>query len=276
MTDRIHPTALVDAHAVLAPDVIVGPYSIIEGPVVIGPGTVLHPRVHLMGPLVIGKRNVIHTNAVLGGWPQDRKYKGEPSTVVIGDDNIIREGVTIHRGTGANTQTTIGSRCYLMVNSHVGHNCVVSDDVTLVNGALLAGFVEVAPRAIVGGNCAMHQFCRVGRLAMISASSSHNVDIPPFCITLRTNTIVKLNFVGLRRNGVSRDHINALRRMFQHVFRTNRPLTATFHDLPADLETVPEVREFIDFCRLTKRGVARYIPWSAQKGMAGVDGEATE
>ena len=258
----IHPTSIIDPEAKIASDVKIGPYCVIEGPVNLGPGCVLHSHVKLRGPLTMGARNEVHSFAVLGDWPQDRKFKGDFSEVIFGDDNVIREGVTVHRGTALNSKTVIGSRCYLMVNSHVGHNAVVSDDVTLVNGGMLAGHVHVGPRAIIGGNCTVHQFVRVGRLAMISNVSGHNVDIPPFCIAMSTNIIIQLNAVGLRRSGMPPASINALRQMFKHLFRQHRQLRQAITDLPAELTAVPEVKEFVDFCLTSKRGVARFQAWS--------------
>jgi UDP-N-acetylglucosamine acyltransferase len=258
----IHPTAVVDPAARIAPDVRIGPFCVVEGPVTIGAGTVLHSHARLRGPLTMGARNVVHSFVALGDWPQDRKFNGTFSQVLIGDDNIFREGVTVHRGTAPDSSTVIGSRCYLMVNSHVGHNCVVSDDVTLVNGALLAGHVHIGNRAIIGGNCAMHQFTRVGRLAMISNISACNVDMPPFCTSMATNTITQLNAVGLRRCGLPAANINAIRRMFQLLFRDHKMLRTAIAELPSDLVAVPEVAEFVEFCRVSKRGIARFQAWS--------------
>jgi UDP-N-acetylglucosamine acyltransferase len=219
--------------------------------------------------LTMGARNEVHTSAVLGGWPQDRKYKGDFSETIIGDGNIFREGVTIHRGTGVNTRTVIGHRNFFMVNSHVGHNSVVGNDVTLVNGAVMAGHTSIGDRAILGASCAVHQFCRVGRLAMISSQSAMNVDFPPFFLTMTTNVVHQLNAVGLRRSGLSRETINALRKMFQIAFRDqrHRPMVAALKDLPAEILAVPEVREVLEFCQTAKRGVARFVPWSRRKHM---------
>ncbi len=260
----IHSTAIVSPDVHIAPDVIIEPYVVIDGPVTIGPGCIIRPGAKLVGKVTLGARNTVHSTAVLGDWPQDRKYSGEPSEVIIGDDNIFREGVTVHRGTGLNTKTIIGNRCYLMVNSHVGHNCVVSDDVTLVNGALLGGHVHVGERAIIGGNTAIHQFCRIGRLAMISNAACMQVDLPPFFTAMATNTITQLNAVGLRRSGMSREAINAVRKMFQHVFRDERHhmLAAALAGLPADIADIPEVQEVVAFCRQSKRGIAKFQAWS--------------
>ncbi len=266
---KIHPTAIISAEAQLAEDVSVGPYAIIDGPVTLGAGTVVHAHSRIIGPVTMGERNAIHTGAVIGDWPQDRKFKGDFSETVIGDDNIFREGVTIHRGTGLNTRTLIGHRNFFMANSHVGHNAVVANDVTFVNGATLAGHAHIGDRAILGAYSSVHQFCRVGRLAMISNLAGLNVDFPPFFLTMTTNTVNQLNSVGLRRSGMPRTSINALRRMFQVAFREehNRPLLAALQDLPADILMAPEVQEVIAFCKTAKRGVARFVPWSRQKNM---------
>jgi UDP-N-acetylglucosamine acyltransferase len=258
----------VSAEARLADDVTVGPYAIIDGPVTLGPGSAVHAHARLIGPLTMGARNAVHSGAVLGDGPQDRKYKGDYSEVITGDDNIFREHVTIHRGTGLNTRTVIGHRCYFMVNSHVGHNCVVGNDVTLVNGAVMAGHSSIGDRAILGAYCALHQFCRIGRLAMIS-NSVFNVDFPPFFLTMATNTVNQLNAIGLRRSGMSRSTIDALRRMFQLAFREqhNRPLRVALAALPHEVQAVPEVQEVIAFCAASKRGIARFVPWSRRKNL---------
>jgi UDP-N-acetylglucosamine acyltransferase len=265
----IHPTAIISSEAKLPPDVTVGPYAIIEGPVTVGPGTVVHAHGQLIGPLTMGAHNVIHANAIIGGTPQDRKYKAEFSETIIGDDNVFREGVTIHRGTGANTKTVIGHRCYFMATSHVGHNARVGNDVTLINGSMMAGHSSIGDRAILGGGCSLHQFCRVGRLALISNSVGFNVDFPPFFLSMATNAISQLNAVGLRRSGMSPHAINALRRMFQLAFRENRshPLRTALAQLPPDILAVPEVQEVIEFCNQAKRGVARFLPWSRRRAM---------
>jgi UDP-N-acetylglucosamine acyltransferase len=258
----IHPTAYIDPLAKIAPDVRIGPMVVIEGPVTIGPGCILHPRAHLIGPLTMGARNVVHGGAVLGDWPQDRKYHGEFSQVIIGDDNVFRENCTVHRGTGENTKTIVGNGCYLFAQSHVGHNCVVGNEVMLVNGAALGGFVQVGDKAIVGGNCCVHQFSRVGRLAMLSNVCAATQDIPPFFISMRTNKVCQLNRVGVKRAGIPLANLNGLRKMVQLVFRSGRPLGAAFADLPREVADIPEVREVAEFVRTTKRGVARYQSWA--------------
>jgi len=265
----IHPTAVISPETRLAPDVTVGPYAIIDGPVTIGAGCNIQAQSRLMGPLTMGARNVVHTNAVLGDWPQDRKFKGEFSETIIGDDNVFREGVTIHRGTGLNTKTVIGSRNYFMANSHVGHNAVVGNDVMLVNSSALAGHTVIGDRAILGSCSALHQGCRIGRLALISNSATMNVDLPPFFISMSINTVTQLNAVGLRRSGMSARSINALRQMFRLAFREMHglPIVRALEALPPDILAVAEVQEMLQFCRTTKRGVARFVPWSSRKNL---------
>lgn len=276
---NIHPTAVISTEAKIGPGVSIGPYAIVEGPVEIGAGSILQAHAVVKGPLTMGERNVVHSHAVVGDFPQDRKFKAEEfSQTIIGDDNIFREGVTIHRGTGANSKTTIGNRCYFMANSHVGHNCTVSNDVTLINGAVLGGHVLVQDRAIIGAYCAMHQFCRVGRLAMLSNGSQMNVDVPPFFTAMSTNTVTQLNAVGMRRSGMTREAINAMRKLFQLAFREagsgGKTLTKCFAELPAEVLAVAEVKEVIDFCKVSKRGVALWQPWS-DRSVTGGEGEQT-
>ena len=265
MSSLIHSTAIIDPQARIDATARIGAYSDIEGPVTIGPDCVIGSQVKLIGPMEIGRGNQVHSFAVLGDAPQDLKYHDQPSRVIIGENNIFREHTTVHRGTGGDT--VIGSSGFFMVGSHVGHNCRVGNSVTLVNSAVLGGHVQVFDRAIIGGLCAMHQYCRVGRLAMISNNSAHNVDIPPFCIVMNINTIAQLNLVGLRRSGMSREHINGVREMFRILFRDNRgaSLNKNITLLPAELLAIPEVREFTDFVANSKRGVARFTPWSQQQ-----------
>lgn len=260
----IHPTAIISSEAKISSDLTIDAYAVIEGPVTIGAGSHIHGGARLIGPLTMGERNIVHSNAVLGGVPQDRKFSNEFTETLIGDDNIFREGVTIHRATGVGGKTVVGSRCYFMVNSHAGHNCSIADDVTLVNGAVLGGHVHVGPRAMIGAYVAVHQFCRIGRLAMPSNACCLNVDLPPFFIAMATNKVTQLNAVGLRRSGMSRETINGLRKMFQIAFRENRrrPLSAALADLPPAVSAIPEVQEVITFCKTSKRGVALFQPWS--------------
>jgi UDP-N-acetylglucosamine acyltransferase len=265
MNELIASSAIIDPQARIDSTVRIGAYSVIEGPVVIGPECVIASQVKLIGPMVLGRGNRIHSFAVLGDAPQDLKYQDQPSRVIIGDGNIFREHTTVHRGT--NGDTLIGNNGFFMVGSHIGHNCRVGNGVTMVNSAVLGGHVQVFDRAIIGGLCAVHQHCRVGRLAMISNNSAHNVDIPPFCIAMDINMVTQLNAVGLRRSGMTREAINGLREMFKILFRDHRGLSLNKNItlLPPELQAIPEVREFTDFVANSKRGVARFKPWSERQ-----------
>jgi UDP-N-acetylglucosamine acyltransferase len=252
---QVHPTAIVDPKAVLGEGVTVGPYCIIEGAVTIGDHTTLMHHVTLKGPLSIGRRNTIYPNAAIGYEPQDRKF--DPRTagagVLIGDDNVIREGVTIHRAT-KDRPTTLGHRNYLMVNSHLGHDDVVGNDNTFANGVLLAGHVEIGDRVTLGGNAVVHQFCRVGRLAMMSGVEGITQDLPPFCIVYHTRTVGSLNLIGLRRSGHQK-HIDNLRRAFRLLFHS-RMLPRHAADVIAHELAHDELcMELVNFVRSSKRGI---------------------
>lgn len=229
----IHPTAIVDPQAQIDPTAKIGPYVVIEGPVQIASHCVIGPSAVLLGHTLIGSRTRLHAHAVVGDLPQDRAFDGSPSYCRIGADCVLREGVTVHRGTAAESETVVGDRCLLMTNAHVGHNCIVSDDVTIVSGALLGGYVEIGKGAVFSGNAAAHQHVRVGELAMISGLAKLVKDVPPFLMSNRDGNIVGVNRVGLRRAGISameREEIDAIHRL---LFRSDIPwqhATSTIRD----------------------------------------------
>jgi UDP-N-acetylglucosamine acyltransferase len=267
---QVHPTAIVEDQVELADDVVVGPWCHIEGPVRIGAGTKLMHRVSLRGPLTIGQNNIIYPNAMLGFEPQDRKFDPETQIAgaVIGDDNIIREGFTLHRATG-DTPTTIGSRGYFMANSHIAHDCIVGDDVMMANGALLAGHVTLQDQVILGGNAVVHQNTRLGRMSMLAGIRGVNQDLPPFCISYVTKRVNMLNLVGLRRGGY-RDDVNTLKQLFNIFFRKQLPVPAAIAEIEAsDLIDNALVAEFVEFVKGAKRGVTPY--GNAKDTMGGLD-----
>ncbi len=255
---RIHPTAVISAEAELPDDIQVGPYVIIEGPVRLGPGCVLRPHVHLCGPLTMGRGNIVFTGAVLGERPQHLKYNGEPTTLEIGDENIFREHVTVHRGTALSGKTQIGSRNFLMSNCHVAHDCRIGNTTIIAGGALLAGWVEVGDRVLVSGNCVVHQYTRIGRLAMMRGLSRTSRDVPPFCIMDGTHTLRGINVIGLKRAGVPSKSIHALRNAFTALFgtRQNLKLAVERFTKSTGATNCAEVVEMLDFIRASKRGVA--------------------
>jgi UDP-N-acetylglucosamine acyltransferase len=256
MSDLIHATAVIGPDVELAPDVRVGPFSILEGPIRIGPGTVVEGHVCLTGPLEIGRDNVIGHGAVLGKAPQHRGYRGEPTTVRIGDRNHFREHVTVHRGTEQGRgETTIGDRNMFMVGSHLGHDVKVGDDCTLVNGTLLAGHCELADGCILSGYAAVQQRVRIGRLAMLGGLGSTTKDIPPFVLQQGYNCVSGLNIIGLRRAGMATVTIDALRVSFRILYKEGRTQTSALELIEADYGSIPEVAEFLAFIRSSVIGI---------------------
>lgn len=256
----VHPTAVISGEARLAPDVRVGPFAVIDGPVTIGPGCVLGPHVHLMGPLTLGANNTIGTGTVLGGPPQHLAYRGEVTAVEIGNGNTFHEHVTVHRampvGAGSGTGVTrIGNDNYFMAGSHVAHDCRVGNHTILVNAAVLGGHVELGDRAMISGNSAVHQFCRVGRVAMLAGVSACTRDIPPFWILQDINRVFGVNVVGMRRASIPPVEIQAVRKAFRIFHREKLTIAAALLRVEAELGQVPAVREVIDFIRTTKRGI---------------------
>ncbi len=256
-SELVHPTAVIAPEAELAFDVQVGPYAIIEGAVRIGEGTIIESHACLTGPMEIGRDNFVGHGAVLGKSPQHKSYRGESTTLQIGDGNVFREHVTVHRGTVAGGGVTrVGDRNMFMIGSHLGHDGQVGNDCTLVNGALVGGHAELFDGCILSGHCAVQQRVRVGRLAMLGGLGSVTKDIPPFVIQQGYNCVSGLNLVGLRRAGMAADSISALRDAFRVLYKEGRTLTGALEQIEADLGDVAEVRELITFIRSSKIGIS--------------------
>lgn len=250
----IHPTALVDPRSEIHPEADIGPFVVIDGPVRVGARTRVLAHATLIGQTELGTDNVIHMGAVIGNTPQDLAFAGDASGLRIGDRNTIREHVQIHRGTKAQSTTTIGDDNYLMHNAHVAHNCCIGNRTIIAGGALLAGYVEVEDQAFVSGNCVVHQFVRIGRLAILRGLSRTSRDVPPFCIMDGTHTVRGINRVGLRRAGFDAGQIRALQNAFHRLFQRRTNLTRALEELEA--EPVSDgVRYLIEFIRASKRGV---------------------
>jgi UDP-N-acetylglucosamine acyltransferase len=252
---RIHPTAVIDTEAEIGESVEIGPYVVVEGKVRVGDGCVIRPGVHLIGPLTLGRHNMIFSHAVLGERPQHLHYSGEPTRVEIGDHNIFREHVTIHRGTTQSWVTRIGNHNFLMANAHVAHDCVVGNHCILANGSMLGGHCLLEDNVFLSGNSAVHQYVRVGRLALLGGLSGSTMDIPPFIIQQRINCIVGVNVVGMRRAGVRTDHIDAVRRAFHMLYHEQMVLPAALEKIDRELGAVSEVAEMTAFIRASKRGI---------------------
>jgi UDP-N-acetylglucosamine acyltransferase len=254
----IHRTAVVDPHADLAEDVTVGPHAMIEADVRIGRGTVIGPGVCVLAGTTLGEENRIHAHAVLGDVPQDVHFKGGRTYCVIGDRNVIREHVTVHRGTMDGSATRIGSDCLLMASSHVAHNCVVGDRVVTANGALLGGHVEVGERAFISGNAVVHQHTRVGRLAMLAGVARATRDVPPFALVAGENRIYGVNRVGMRRAGLTAQAMSAIARAYRAMFMSGRAADEAAREIVESSGAEPEAVEIARFVLASKRGLCSY------------------
>ena len=219
---NIHPTALIDATAEIAPDVQIGAYCCIGPKVQIASGTVLHSRVDILKNTIIGRNCQIHSGTVLGGPPQDRKFHGEDTYVFIGDDNILREYVTIHAATGEGNATRIGSGNMMMAYVHIGHNCEIGSNITIASYTGISGHVLVEDSANIGGICGIHQHSRIGKLAMVGGMSGVAQDVPPFMIAAGPRAqVYGINAVGLRRARVAKKIVEELKEAFRILYRSN-------------------------------------------------------
>ncbi|WP_201774683.1 acyl-ACP--UDP-N-acetylglucosamine O-acyltransferase [Kiritimatiella glycovorans] len=254
---RIHRTAVVEDGAELGTSVSVGPFAWI-GPGTkigdhadIGPHAVVHPWT------TVGHGTRVHAGAVLGDLPQDLKFEPCVSYVRIGADCVLREGVTVHRGTGEGSVTELGAGCYLMAFSHVGHNSTLGERVIMANGALLGGHVEVGEGSFISGNVSVHQFVRIGRLVMMGGNSGVSRDVPPFCTvsSLRRNRLSGLNTVGLRRAGLEAAARREIKRTYRRLFQSGLPLSRALAELDEEPPASPEAAEMIEFIRASRRGV---------------------
>jgi UDP-N-acetylglucosamine acyltransferase len=252
---RIHPSAVIDPQADLGEEVVVGPHAVIEGPVRLGPGCLIRPGAYLIGPLTMGRNNDVFSGTVIGEQPQHLRYGGETTRVEIGDHNVFREHVTVHRGTTQSWVTRIGNHNLLMANSHIAHDCTLGNGCILANGALIGGHCTIEDGVYLSGNCAVHQFVRIGRLALLSGVSATSKDMPPFIIQQRINCVVGVNVVGMRRAGVPPAHIEAIRRAFHLLYRTDALIQHALARIEEELGTVPEVAEFVAFIRASSRGI---------------------
>lgn len=252
----IHPTAVISDEADLAPDVRVGPFSIIEGPVTLGPGCEVEGHGCLTGPLIMGRDNFIGHGAILGKAPQHRGCKGDGTSLLVGNNNVFREFVTIHRGTlEGGGVTRIGDRNYFMVNSHLGHDVTVGNGVTVVNGAMCGGHVKLQDNCILSGCAAIQQRARVGRLAMVGALGTSSKDVPPFVLQQGYNCVSGLNVVGLRRAGFSQQAIIGLRESYRILYKEGRARVQALDRIEADFGEIAEVAEFVQFIRESTIGI---------------------
>ncbi|MDC0050278.1 acyl-ACP--UDP-N-acetylglucosamine O-acyltransferase [Verrucomicrobia bacterium] len=249
----IHPTAIIHLKAELHETASIGPYAVIGAGVTVGAGCEIGPHVHLTGETTIGKNNRIHTGAVIGDAPQDLKHNGEPTRMRIGEDNVIREHVTLHRSNSPDEDTVIGSHNFLMAHSHVGHNAEVGDHNIFANGALVGGHAVIADRVFLSGNCAVHQFVRIGTLAMMQGNAAVSQDLPPFTMVFGVNKLCGLNIVGLRRAGIGAEERTELKACYRRVFLEGAKATELLAESMGG-----RTRELLQFIAASERGVCAH------------------
>lgn len=255
----IHEQAIVDPSARLADGVTVGPWTYIGPDVEIGPGCVIEPHVVIRGPTRMGANNHIYQFSSVGEATPDRKYKNEPTRLVIGDNNVIRESVTIHRGTVQDrSETTIGNNNLIMAYAHIGHDCVIGDHAILVNNVALAGHVKVGNWAILSGYTLVHQFCQIGPHSFSGMGTAIGKDVPAFVTVSGAPAEAKtINMEGLRRRGFSADAISQLRRAYKIVYKQGLTLDIAIQRLELMMSGSPEVRLLIESLHASERGIVR-------------------
>jgi UDP-N-acetylglucosamine acyltransferase len=258
MSVSIHPSAVISDKAELGEDVSIGPFCVVDEHVCVGDGTQLISHVVLSGHTTLGKNNRIFPFASLGHEPQDLKYHGEPSEVIIGDGNTIRENVTINPGTeGGGMMTRMGNNNLLMAYSHVAHDCLLGNDIVMANCATLAGHVHVDDGAIIGGMSAIHQFLRIGRYAMIGGMSGIVKDVPPFCLTAGGYRpgLAGLNLVGLKRQGLGLERIRMLKEVYRILLQSNDSLDQRLAEAKVLAEGDDLAEHLVAFVSTSKKGL---------------------
>ncbi len=264
MSDKIHSSAIIASSAKIGQEVSIGAFCVIGPDVTIGDGTIIKSHVIIEGNTIIGKNNIIFPFAVIGQDPQDLKFEGEKSQIIIGDNNKIREHVTIHPGTKHdNMITKIGSNCLLMVACHIAHDCIIGDHVILANNATLGGHVIIEDHAVLGGLCAIHQFVRIGKHAMIGGMSGVENDVIPYGTVMGERaTLAGLNLVGLKRKGFERETIHNLRNFYKKLFGDENSENTSLNENVELLKKVYEndilVNDVINFLQIkSSRGICK-------------------
>jgi UDP-N-acetylglucosamine acyltransferase len=255
----VHPTAIIGSGARLHPTVEVGPYAVIGPQVEIGAGTTVGPHAVIEGRTRLGERNRVFQFASVGAQPQDLKYAGEDSALEIGDENLIREFTTLHKGTtGGGGITRIGNRNLFMAYAHVAHDCQVGSGCVLANAATLGGHVEIGDHVILGGLAAVHQFTRIGQHAFVAGGAMVVMDVPPFCTAQGDRAeLAGINSIGLARHGFSEDQIGRVKEAYRILFRSKLPLEEAVERLRTELGDEPEVKALLTFVTTSQRGLTR-------------------
>lgn len=268
--NQIHPSAVIGKNVVFGDGNEIGPNAVIQDGVKIGSGNVIYPNTHISTGTEIGDGNEIHMGAVIGHTPQDLAFKkGTASFTRIGNRNILREYSTIHRGTKEGSATVIGDDNYLMANTHVAHNCEIGNRVIMVNLASLSGYCVVEDQAFISGMVGLHQFTRVGRLAILSALSAVNKDVPPFFMAGgRPARAQGLNAVGLRRAGITPSSREEIKKAFKYLYRSGFSVSHALESIENELHS-PEVKHLVSFVRAAKRGIIAAAGSAAPRSQRG-------
>ena len=251
---NVHPTAVISPKAQIAADVDIGPYSTVEADVAIGRGCKFYAGSHICSGTTLGPNCIVHIGACLGGEPQDLAYKGARSYLKIGSNNVFREYATVHRGTEEGSSTLIGDNNYFMCLSHVAHNCKIGDNVIICNNTMLAGYTEIADRVFISATCLVHQFVRIGTLAMIGGGVRLNKDFPPYMSTAADNIVESYNIIGLKRAGLDAKTRNAIKQAHRILYRENLNTKSALEKI-ASIEDSPAIKHLVDFIKSSKRGV---------------------
>ena len=255
----IHPTAVVEPGAHVDPTCEIGPYAVVGPHVRLGARTVLAAHAVVTGHTTLGDDNRVFPHAVIGEIPQDLKYRGEPTTLVVGHRNTFRECVTVNLGTvQGGGVTTIGDGCLFMAYSHVGHDCRIGDGAIIANSVALAGHVTIEDHVHISGLAAAHQFCRIGRLSFVSGLTGVAMDVPPYCTVVGARAeLAGLNAVGLQRAGMSEEQIGRVKQLYKIVFRSNLGLAEALAQVEAELGGHSEIAHFVAFVKASQRGITR-------------------
>jgi len=256
---EIHPTAVVHPQASISPGVKIGAYSLVGQNVRIGKDTVIESHVVIEGWSEIGERCSLSSFVSIGAPPQHLRYRGEPTRVIIGDDNVIREFVTINRATaGGGGETVLGNGNFIMAYSHIAHDCRLGNQVIMANASTLAGHIEVEDFAIVGGLVAIHQYVRVGCYAIIGGASAVPQDVPPYmCAAGNRAKLFGLNTVGLKRHHFSEATMSALKQAYRIIFRSHLTLAKAIAKVRSEVPDIQEIRHLLEFLKNSKRGICR-------------------
>lgn len=254
--NKIHPTAIVSSKAEIGNDVLIGPYAVIYDDVVIGDNTEIGPHVVVYDGARIGNKVKIKHASSISHIPQDLKFGNEPSVFEIGDNTVIHEFVTLHRGTKETGKSKIGKNCLLMAYAHVAHDCLIGDNVILANGVQIAGHVHIEDYAIIGGMTPVHQFCKVGCHAMVGGGLRAVQDVPPYilCGDLPLR-FAGLNVIGLRRRGFSAEDIELLKKAYSYIFQSPLNVTQALNKIESEIAENPNIKHVVEFIRTSKRGI---------------------